>query len=93
MTAIGLNSISIQSVELTADMEKLKQHIQQVLNPSLGGGFGTGAVPAFIVAMMLYQPEQCRLQTLRISCLAGCMPVTEIFSLLRWNLKVRIWPY
>ena len=47
----------IQSVELTADMEKLKQHIQQVLNPSLGGGFGTpGAVPAFIVAMMLYQP-------------------------------------
>lgn len=53
----------IQSVPLAPEMEQLKDQIKFKLNPAQGGGFGhPGAVSAFLVAMMLYQPGTMQVQ-------------------------------
>lgn len=47
----------VQSVPLSGEEENLKQNVKNRLSPELGGGFGKpGAISAFLVAMMLYQP-------------------------------------
>ena len=51
----------IQSVPLSPEMEKIKESVKAKLTPSLGGGFSSpGAISAFLVAMMLYEPGSMR---------------------------------
>ena len=53
----------IQSIPLSTSMDQLKNQIKQKLNPELGGGFGKpGAIPAFLVAMTLYEPGTMQVQ-------------------------------
>lgn len=53
----------IQSVPLDSAMAQLKVQVKQRLTPSAGGGFGRpGAVPAFLVAMMLYEPGSMQVE-------------------------------
>ena len=47
----------IQKESLTPAEERLKQSATQALNPAVGGGFGKpGAVNAFLIAMVLFEP-------------------------------------
>lgn len=53
----------VQSVPLSAEEENLKQSVKNRLSPELGGGFGQpGAISAFLVAMMLYEPGSMQVQ-------------------------------
>ena len=47
----------IQQESLTPAEERVKQAVTQALNPAVGGGFGKpGAVNAFLIAMVLFEP-------------------------------------
>ena len=72
----------IQSVQLSPDMEHLKSQIKEKLNPELGGGFGqSGAVSAFLVAMMLYQPGTMQVQEAEQNLPAWLFPgYQQVFS-------------
>lgn len=72
----------IQSVQLSPDMEHLKSQIKEKLNPELGGGFGqSGAVSAFLVAMMLYQPGTMQVQEAEQKLPAWLFPgYQQVFS-------------
>ena len=72
----------VQSVPLSPEMERLKQGVQQKLNPDQGGGFGhPGAVAAFLVAMMIYQPGTMRVDDAELKIPAWLLPgYQDIFS-------------
>ena len=53
----------IQSVPLSPEMTQMKEKVKAKLTPSLGGGFSSpGAISAFLVAMMLYEPGSMQVE-------------------------------
>ena len=72
----------IQSVPLSPEMAKIKESVKAKLTPSLGGGFSSpGAISAFLVAMMLYEPGSMRVDDAEYKLPAWLLSgYQEIFS-------------
>lgn len=72
----------VQKEPLSRDDDALKQAATRVLQPSQGGGFGTpGAVNAFLVAMLYYQPGSMKVDAAEHKLPAWLLPAyKQIFA-------------
>ena len=62
----------IQSVPLSPEMKKIKESVSKIDSIARGGFSSPGAISAFLVAMMLYEPGSIWLMMLSTNCLLGC---------------------
>ncbi len=72
----------IQKEPLTHEDQELKNQVTQRLQPSQGGGFGTsGAVKAFLIAMMYFEPGTMKVDDAKNKLPGWLLPnFDEIFS-------------
>ena len=80
----------IQKEALDPAEERKKQSVIQTLNPEAGGGFGSpGAVNAFLIAMILFEPGTMRVDGADEKLPAWLLPQYQQVLLSRFRLSHR----